>query len=309
MAAKHSQIIGVLDRGTPWPEIEHRMSSVVHWGDRDQSEGDILLDNFPRVPLIETSVLKRMVARMQRTHERRRASMFVGPPGIGKSTAIEAFKVANPRGVMVARVMKRGVTGPQALQQLLLALRQRAARPNALIAHSSSAVQHCIEIELEKAARGLRRDDDPGLFPLLTIVFDEAQRLTNGAIDALRDYNEPHYLCRGTFPLGMIFVGNDELSLHAEKGGKSILDEGMADRLLYRERLSYDDVERQDLDRFVRAQGVTDEGAITAIVESFFGKFNQQRSFRRVEDFVDELRDEALDQPISSATVRAVLGM
>ena len=50
-------------------------------------------------------------------------------------------------------------------------------------------------------------------------------------------------------------------------------------------------------------------GALDAIVASFTGQFAQQRSFRRIADFVDELRDEALDQPITRATVQAVLGL
>lgn len=264
----------------------------------------------PPMPIgtIDTSVLRRLVARMQRTHERRRASFFVGPPGIGKSTAIEAFRAANPGSVVVARVMKRGVTGPQALQQLLLALRTRTGRETTYVTNATSEVQRYIAIEIEKAGGGRPRSDRPEEFPLLTIVFDEAQRLTNGAIDALRDYNEPHYLCRGTFPLGMIFVGNNELSLQASGGGASILDEGMADRLLYRERLTYDDIGQDDLERFVRSRGVSDDGAVGAIVATFSGQFAQQRSFRRISDFIDELQDEALDQPITRAIVRAVLG-
>ncbi|MEZ5743418.1 MAG: hypothetical protein R3D89_06755 [Sphingomonadaceae bacterium] len=174
--------------------------------------------------------------------------------------------------------------------------------------NATSEVQRYIAIEIEKAGGGLSRDAAPNLFPVADNRFDEAQRLTNGAIDALRDYNERHYLCRGTFPIGMIFVGNNELSLQASNGGTSILDEGMADRLLYRDRLTYDDVERADVERFARSLGLSDEGAIAAIVQFFFANGGQQRSFRRVADLIDELRDEALDNPISIETVRAVIG-
>ncbi len=246
---------------------------------------------------------------MQRTHDRRRASFFVGPPGIGKSTAIEAFRRANPGVVAVVKVMKRGLTGPQALQQLLLGLRSIREANTTYLTNATSEVQRYLALEIHELGNGLARDQNPALFPHITVVFDEAQRLTNGAIDALRDYNEPHYLCRGSFPIGMIFVGNNELSLKAESGGASILDEGMADRLLYRDRLTYDDVERYDLELFVRAMGVNDCGAIAAIIATFFGQFAQQRSFRRVSDFIDELNDEAMGQPVTALTVRKVLGL
>ncbi|WP_380940107.1 AAA family ATPase [Sphingomonas floccifaciens] len=251
-------------------------------------------------------MLSTMVARMQRTHDRRRASFFVGPPGIGKSTAVAAFKAANPDGVMVTRINKRGVTGPQALQSMLLALRQLSGRETRYVTNATSEVQRYIAIEIQNAAGHLGKHSLPATYPKLTIVFDEAQRLTNGAIDALRDWNEPHGFCAGHFPIGLIFVGNNELSLEAKGSGMSILDEGMQDRLLYRERFSYDDVEREDVERFVRAWGITDEGAIDAI-GSAFGSQNAQRSFRRLADFLDEVRDQSGGNPVTREVVRTVL--
>ena len=257
---------------------------------------------------IPTRIFTQMVPRMQRTHERRRASFFVGPPGIGKSTAIAAFADMNPGAVMVTRITKRGVTGPQALQSLLLALRQRAGQETRYVTNATSEVQRYIAIEIEKAGDGRRRDEAPDLFPKLTIVFDEAQRLTNGAIDALRDWNEPHYFCAGSFPIGMIFVGNNELSLETGRGGTSILDEGMQDRLLYRERLTYEDVDRSDMEDFARSRGIADDGAVNAIGAAFAGP-HTQRSFRRLADFIDLLLDEAGDEPLTRETVRTVLSL
>ncbi|MBA4050962.1 MAG: hypothetical protein C0472_03585 [Erythrobacter sp.] len=257
---------------------------------------------------IKTSIFEHMYERMKRTHWRRRASVFVGPPGIGKSTAIEAFRAKYPQEVVVVSVLKRGITGPQALQQLLQALRTRNGNPATYITNATSQVQQQIAVEIEKVGGGLPRDTSPERFPLLTIVFDEAQRLTNGAIDALRDYNEPHYRCRGTFPLGLIFVGNNELSLKIASDGNSILDAGMGDRLRYSEHLTYDHVERQDIELYVRSLGVSDDGAVNAIVSAFYGPFGDQRSFRRINDLVEDLVDEALDEPITRDTVRAVLG-
>jgi len=258
--------------------------------------------------LVRTAVLSRLVARMQRTHDRRRASIFVGPAGIGKSTAVEAFRAANAGDVMVTRVPGRGLTGLQALQQFLLALRARNGGGSSYMMRSMSVVQHYIALEIEKAAGEGYRDAKPDEFPKLTIVFDEAQRLTNGAIDALRDYNEPHGFCRGAFPIGLIFVGNNELSLQAGNGGASLIDEGMADRLLYRDRLTYDDVEHSDLASFARSQGVSDDGAIGAIVSTFVGP-RVQRSFRRLADLIDDLRDEARGGNVTRETVRSYFAL
>lgn len=261
-----------------------------------------MLDRF-----IKTSIHRRLFSRMEKTHRARRASIFVGPPGIGKSTAIQAFQTANPDTVVVARIMRRGVTRTQVLEQLWLALRSRTGQEKVYATTSFARTQHNVDVEIEKVAHNLRRDDDIEKFPLLTVVFDEAQRLTNDAIDVLRDYNEPHGLCRGTFLLGMIFVGNNELSLSPSDNGMSILDMGMADRLKYADRLSYDDVEPADVRQFALANGVDDKGAVEAIVRFFFSGDGQQRSFRKVADLIDELRDEALGEPITAATVAAVL--
>ncbi len=257
---------------------------------------------------IPTRILTQTVPFMQDTHARRRASFFVGPPGIGKSTAINAFAAANPGEVMVQKISKRGVTGPQALQTLLLALRELSGRETRYVTNATSEVQRFIGVEIERLGGGRRRDEAPDLFPRLTIVFDEAQRLTNNAIDALRDWNEPHYFCAGTFPIGMIFVGNNELSLEAHKGGTSILDEGMQDRLLYRKRLTYDDVERADIERFCKAEGIDDDGALSAIGAAFAAQ-HSQRSFRRLADFIVTVHREAGDQPITRETVRTALSL
>jgi hypothetical protein len=82
----------------------------------------------------------------------------------------------------------------------------------------------------------------------------------------------------------------------------------MGDRLRYTEHLTYDHVERQDIELYVRSLGVSDDGAVNAIVSAFYGPFANQRSFRRIGDLVEELVDEALDGPITRDTVRAVLG-
>lgn len=259
---------------------------------------------------LDTSVKLRLGARMHRTHERRRASVFIGPAGIGKTTAADAFRRENPETVAYIQITKRGVTGPQALQQLLLALRSLRGEATKYVTNATMEVQRYIDIEIERLGAGLPRSADPNLFPRITVIFDEAQRLTNGAIDALRDYNEPHYFCRGTFPIGLIFIGNERTPLEVRNDDTTLFDEGMADRLLYRDRLTYDDVERADVELFIRSMGVDDSEAVNAILSRFSGGTDEQLSLRRVRDFIrEDLSDEAMGEPITAAIVRAVLGM
>jgi len=258
---------------------------------------------------LDTSIKRRLVTRMHRTHECRRASIFIGPPGIGKTTSAEAFRRANPGTVAYIKVSKRGLTGPQALQQLLLALRSLRGEHSTYVTNATLEVQRYIDLEIERLGGQLKRSADPNLFPRITVIFDEAQRLTHGAIDALRDYNEPHFFCRGTFPIGLIFIGNERTPLEVRNDDKTLFDEGMADRLLYRERLTYDDVMQADLELFIRSLGVDDQEAVAAIVAGFSSSFEDQRSLRRVTDFVDELQDEAMGGPITAETVRIVRGL
>lgn len=265
-------------------------------------EADTIYGDRPQ-PL-QTTVLDHMVTRMQRTHERRRAAMFVGPAGIGKTTAVEAFRCANADHVIVINVLKRGVTGTQILQQVLRALRLHNGRPIKYITNATEQIWQQLAVEIEHYGQGLPRDARPDLFPLLTIVFDEAQRLTNAALDALRGYNEPHYLCTGTFPLGLIFVGNNELSLE-DRGGGSILDEGMRDRLLYADRLNYKFITPEDIASFSQARGITDKSAQKAIAQRFSGE-RIVRSYRQIERFIDDCNDEAGGGPVTAAIVLSI---
>lgn len=252
---------------------------------------------------IQTMVLDHMLARIQRTHDRRKACVFVGEPGIGKSTAIEAFRASNPGCVIVIRLQSK-VTGTQVLQMLLAALRQHNGKPVGYITNATAQVVQQLGWEIQSYGDDLPRDARPDLFPYLTVIFDEAQYLTKGAIDALRAYNEPHYFCAGTFPLGLVFVGNDQMSLENRRGD-SVLDAAMRDRLLYTERLDYNFVTPDDIAAFVQAHGITDKGAQKAIVTRFSGN-RIVRSFRQILRFVDDCKDEAGDDPVTAATVLSI---
>src|SRR4051794_20216575 len=66
---------------------------------------------------------------MRATHERRRISIFSGPPGIGKTTAIDAFRAANLDSVAVVKVARQNAREVLVLQHALESLRQVAELP------------------------------------------------------------------------------------------------------------------------------------------------------------------------------------
>ena len=78
-----------------------------------------MIDQF-----VPTSVSRRLIARMEATHQRRRISVFSGPPGIGKTTAIDRFQGDNPGSVAVIKVARRPAKEVVVLQHSLEAVRR-----------------------------------------------------------------------------------------------------------------------------------------------------------------------------------------
>ena len=73
---------------------------------------------------IATSLARRLIARLQATHERRRISVFAGPPGIGKTTAIDEFSRRKTGEVAIVKVARRNAREVLVLQHTLEALRR-----------------------------------------------------------------------------------------------------------------------------------------------------------------------------------------
>jgi hypothetical protein len=261
-------------------------------------------------PFVPTSVARRLIARMRATHERRRISIFSGPPGIGKTTAIDAFRSQFPDAVAVVKIARRNARETLVLQHVLEAVR----------ALSDSPLEHCPSSIRElrnglfgtlcdwggtdaRAARRGRFGADQ--FGSLTIIFDEAQNLSREAIESLRFWNDPDR-CYSPFPLGLIFVGNNEFSLRVDSSGHSVISAAVADRALYSHAFDYEELTDGDLELFITAYGVTDPGAGTAIVRSFRDR-RAHRSLRRVLDMIEELTDAAAGEIITAQTVRGVI--
>ncbi|MDZ4372190.1 MAG: ATP-binding protein [Phenylobacterium sp.] len=256
---------------------------------------------------IATSVARGLIARMQPTHDRRRVSVFAGPPGIGKTTAIDEFARRKAGEIAVVKVARRNAREVLVLQHALEALRRLTSSS---YAHAPSSVwdlrndlfgEICAWSGVEAVAARRGEYDVEG-FPRLTVVFDEAQNLSREAIEALRFWNDRDR-CYAPFPVGLIFVGNSEFSLATKSGPDNVISAAVADRALYIQTLVYDDVADDDLELFIEARCVLQPGALAAVVRAFRGP-RSLRSFRRLADLIDNLTEGARGAPISVEDVR-----
>ncbi|MDP3488893.1 MAG: ATP-binding protein [Phenylobacterium sp.] len=261
---------------------------------------------------VAISVSRRLIARMQATHDRRRISVFAGPPGIGKTTAIERFCSLNPRSVFVAKVGRRNARELMVLQHALEAARNLNNSPLKtapstiweLRAELFNAICWWAGVSPVPARRGMFPVED---FGRLTLVFDEAQNLSREAIEALRYWNDADR-CYAPFPLGLIFVGNNEFSLSSAGGRDSVISAAVADRAAYVESLEYEDVIDDDLRLFIDAQVDIEPDALELILAAFQSP-HSPRSLRRLADLLADLQDLAAGEAITAADVHTHLGL
>jgi hypothetical protein len=260
---------------------------------------------------IATSLARRIIARLQATHERRRISVFAGPPGIGKTTAIDEFARRRAGEIVVVKVARRNAREVLVLQHTLEALRRMAGSP---FLHAPSSLWElrndlfgsaCAWAGADPVA-ARRGEYAPEQFPRLTVIFDEAQNLSREAIDAMRYWNDADR-CYAPFPLGLVFVGNNEFSL-AGAASESVISAAVADRALYVQTFDYDDVADEDLELFIDRHAGFEAGAVSAILRSLRAP-RAPRSFRRLGDLLGDLVQVADGVPVSAEDVRRHLAL
>lgn len=258
---------------------------------------------------VPTSVSRRLIARMEITHQRRRISVFSGPPGIGKTTAIDRFRAENPGGVAVIKVARRSAKEAMVLQHSLVAVRSLSGSSSLVVPSTiwelRSALFRALHEAADLNAAAIRRSGaSPEQEGRLTLVFDEAQNLSREAIEVLRFWNDADR-CYAPFPIGIIFVGNNEFAL-AGSSAESVISAAVADRALFLQTLDYDDVTDDDLRLVLDAHGRLDDAAVGAILRSFGGS-RPIRSLRRLIDILEELEAFSSGGRITGALVRQVL--
>lgn len=252
-----------------------------------------------------------MLSRMWKTHVLRGISIFAGPPGIGKTTAIEAFHAMVP-GESLHLVAPP--TKPKAREFLsILATAMKCHNPDA---HSRGYQEGHY---LRKALRDrlcdiaqVNRYDAPDwsivpapekeAYPRLTVLIDEAQFLSRDAIELTRFMNDP-VRTHAPFPVSFVFVGNDEEALSPGTRGESLISAAVADRSLFIERLGYKNLLDADLAAYVRSIGVDCQDAANLIIRLLQRKL-ASRSLRTVRKEVDSIREFAGDRPVTVQVVK-----
>ncbi len=259
-------------------------------------------------PFVETSIARLMLSRMRVTHDERGISVFSGPWGIGKTTAINAFQDEQEHiGCQVIKVepanSRKGVGPLPILHQILEALRARYA-PETYIAVSSAQwdLRRKIYNIMERA--GLI-DTVGDWQPPFTFIFDEAQYLSRMAIEMLRYWNDSDRTSV-PFPVGLIFVGNNEFALEEGLKGGSVLSGAVRSRLLFEVPLAYQDLNDTDLMLFAQSRGVVDAAALQTFV-AHFKQPRVKRDLRQAERLLSMCRRMAGDDPISREIVASIL--
>lgn len=261
---------------------------------------------------IATSIARRLIVRMHATHERRRIAVFAGPPGIGKTTAVDALNRELPSGVVVVKVARRNAREVLVLQHVLDAIRRLAGSPSLHFPSSLWELRGdifnsiCSWAGAEPAA-ARRAEYSASDFPKLTIVFDEAQNLSREAIEALRYWNDTDR-CYAPFPLGLVFVGNNEFSLQTDLDGRSVISAAVADRALYVQTFDYSDVTDDDIRLYLEAKGIVDEASLGALIRHINAR-RSSRSLRRIQDLVEELTETSAGESVTAEAVRKFLAI
>jgi DNA transposition AAA+ family ATPase len=243
------------------------------------------------VSFVDTSIHVTSTERMDATHRRRGIMILAGPPGIGKTTAIAALEAKYPNQVAVMKISTAKASIRIVMQHAVDAMRRIGSGDTGYVYADANQVRKQLEREIQIWAYGkyaILEDQLPTGIPPLTFVFDEAQNLSRGAIEALRYWNDEDR-CYAPFPIGLVFVGNNEFALKADRSGQSVISAANA-----------------DIGLFLRARNITDEAAIAALVKHYSAP-RAVRSLRSVLRNIEALRDEANGAPITLKTVQAVL--
>jgi len=234
------------------------------------------------VKFVPTSVGTSMLTMLRKVHEQRRIAIFSGPPGIGKTTAINTFSEEQKGNVVVIKLNRTGKTGMGArmvMQKIIMAIREITTDYNNYVYHDTYQVQRQLSQLIGLWAEQMGASN----LPHRTIIFDEAQCLSRDAIETLRYWNDVDR-CYGPVPIGLVFVGNNEFALSSSKGKKSVISDAVADRARYIEEFDYSCVENDDIKMILEAHGIADSRAISAVIKHYSSS-RTSRSLRSLVDY------------------------
>lgn len=265
-------------------------------------------EGFKHQTFVETTVAKHMLSRMQMTHDECGITVISGPWGIGKTTAIDAFENENKGRCAVVKVepgatTSKGATSGKIMQLTVEALRQLNRQSTGTqLSNSTWTLRQMINSRLSEHMQYMT---DMGLvLPHFTFIFDEAQYLSKDAIEVLRFWNDGDRTTT-PFPVGLIFVGNNEFAMEESLGGDSVLSGAVRSRLLFELPLAYSHLTDTDLTLFAQSKGVTDAGALGEFVR-YFNLPRIKRDLRLANRLLDICLRDAPDGMVDATTVRRV---
>ena len=264
-------------------------------------------------PFVDTTVAKLMLSRMRVTHEETGISVISGPWGIGKTTTIDVFAGEHEYQCAVVKVepgtTKRGATGGKVMQGVVEALRAVSGRPiGTQLSNATWTLRQMIGNLMSELFDGEFSAEEcrNGEHPRFTFIFDEAQHLSREAIDILRFWNDRDRTAT-PFPVGLIFVGNNEFAMAESLGGDSVLSGAVRSRLLFEVPLAYTHINDTDLTLFAQSRGVTDASALREFV-AYFSQSRVKRDLRAAERLLTTCRRHAGEDTVTHDIVREVLG-
>jgi DNA transposition AAA+ family ATPase len=258
------------------------------------------------LPFVPTSVARQLLRRLEVTHEECGIAVLSGPWGIGKTTAINEFQRANEGQCVVVKVeqtSKRGASAVTTMQYLIEAMRgQLGKSERPALGYSFWELRRILYNYFEKM---FDLDDYPDCTPSFTLIFDEAQYLSRDAIEMLRYCNDTDRTTT-PFPVGLVFIGNNEFALKEDGSGESPLSGAVRSRALFIEELEYADVTDTDLILFAQSRGVSHPAALSAFV-GHFSKPKVKRDLRNADRLLSAVRRRAGNGAISVDIINFVL--
>jgi type II secretory pathway predicted ATPase ExeA len=252
-------------------------------------------------PFVMTNVARHMMGLIEVTHQRQRMSAFAGPVGIGKTRAISALADQCPKEMAVVKIAgEENISEIQFLLSVTNQLRSKMGREHIISKQlGRSTVRRAFRTTLVDWVHNEKKPDRQKR----TLIIDEAQSLSRGAITGLRFWNDQDD-CLGPYPLGIIFVGNHEFALRRFGGGQSTLSLAVADRLLYMENYKYEHVADEDIRSYIEAFNVATDEAIDLLIRNL-GRLSPTRSLRSVNRLLDDLKMHADGGPLDGQAFQA----
>lgn len=262
------------------------------------------------LPFVETTVARLMLARMRATHQERGITVVSGPWGIGKTSTIDAFEREFQGQCVVVKVEPASTaSGLKILRMYQLVLQALRVMQGYGSAGYLGTSPHALKLDIERLLKEWSIDHDGigGALPPspFTIIFDEAQYLSRQAIEQLRYWNDADR-CSMPFPVGLVFVGNNEFAMQESINGESVLSGAVRSRLLFEVPLSYEHLSDTDMTLLLQSWGVKDPAALEEFV-AFFSHPRRKRDLRKMERYLKLCLRKADGGPITGQIARDIL--